>query len=535
VLNRPAAAWGVKKDSRGNIRSRLRFILRRLDLIEPAATPLTDAWHILLHRLEPLHRSGIIGFASFCSAQAIVPAAVGCATLASFQAYLEARTLTPRPRKRVGDLRKSWNSACGSVDGWPVDKIPERLDLDQYILPPAAFADSFLQDLAAFGQRLGGSILDQDSPHLSSLDADLDGDDGPKPPRRARPARASTVALRLSHGRWAASALVATGVPLNQVTSLATLFTPLTRAHAIIRFLYLRAGRQPSAAGMHVAEVLRITAKYYLQLPEDQVAWVSEWGKNVTLPYHGMTGKNERAIAAVMEPGCERRLIELPEAFMNAARQRRATDPREAAGLALRALAIEILTTYPFRLANLLTLRFDRHLHRADPRGLVSGILISPVEVKNDQQIVVPISVRLGRFIEEWTTRFRGIIASPGCSYLFAGFGTPGNQPMTPQGLREAIKGAMAEYVGVVLTPHQFRHLAAERFLAAYPGHYEALRQLLGHKSVTTTIRSYCRNEDKAAAVCFDALITGRRTTLRGDAPAQEPGLPQRRPRRGRH
>jgi integrase len=93
----------------------------------------------------------------------------------------------------------------------------------------------------------------------------------------------------------------------------------------------------------------------------------------------------------------------------------------------------------------------------------------------------------------------------------------------------------MAEYVGVVLTPHQFRHLAAERFLAAYPGHYEALRQLLGHKSVTTTIRSYCRNEDKAAAVCFDALITGRRTTLRGDAPAQEPGLAQRRQRRGRH
>jgi hypothetical protein len=389
VLNRPPAAWGVKKDSRGNIRSRLRFILRRLDLIEPAATPMTEAWLLLLQRLTPLQRSGITGFASFCSAHAVAPAAVGNATLVAFQAHLKTRTLTPNPRKRVGDLRKSWNSACGTVDGWPVDKIPELLDPDQYILPPAAFADSFLQDLAAFGRRLGGSILDQDSPDLSSLAADLDGDDDPKPPRRARPARASTVALRLSHARWAASALVATGVPIGDVTSLASLFAPLTRAHAILRFLYLRAGCKPSAAGMHVAEVLRIIAKYYLELPEDQVGWITEWGKDVTLSYQGMTEKNENSIAEVMQPACERRLIELPEAFMEAARQRLAANPVEAAGLALRALAIEILTTYPFRLANLLMLRFDRHLQRADPRGLVSGILIPPEEVKNDQEIVL--------------------------------------------------------------------------------------------------------------------------------------------------
>jgi integrase len=253
------------------------------------------------------------------------------------------------------------------------------------------------------------------------------------------------------------------------VTSLASLFTPLTRAYTILQFLYFRAGCQPSAAGMHVAQALRIVAKYYLELPENQVAWITQWGKDVTLSYQGMTEKNEKSIAAVMVPACERRLIELPDAFMAAARQRLAADPHEAAGLALRTLAIEILTTYPFRLANLLGLRFDRHLHRADPRGLVSGILISPPEVKNSQQIVLPISARLGRFIEAWTTRFRGVIASPGCGYLFPGYGT-GDRPMTPQGLREAIKGAMGDYVGAVLTPHQFRHLAADRFLLGLSG-----------------------------------------------------------------
>jgi hypothetical protein len=60
------------------------------------------------------------------------------------------------------------------------------------------------------------------------------------------------------------------------------------------------------------------------------------------------------------------------------------------------------------------------------------------------------------------------------------------------------------------------------------------LRQLLGHKSVATTMRSYCRKESKAAAQRFDALIASQRTTLRRTTPAPAPGLPPRGARRGR-
>ena len=459
VLNQPAATWGIKAASKSNIRSRLRKVMRRLDLIEPADTPLSAAWQILLHRLEPLHRSGITGLARFCTGEGITPAAVDGTTFTAFQTHLENRTLTPRPRKRVGDLRNSWNQACGTVAGWPVNKIPAIVTPNQYVLPAQAFPDSFRADLAAFARQLGSSLLDPVSLELNLLELNPAIADAAVLSRPPRPLRASTIALRLDHARWAASALVATGVPVETITSLACLVSPIERAHAILGFLYRRAGCQPSAAGMHVADVLRILAKYHLGLPDTQVSWLKRWSQEVTLVYKGMTEKNERAIAAVMQPGCERRLLELPDAYMAAARKRLATEPREAAGLALRALAIEILTTYPFRLANLLGLRFDRHLHRADPRGLVSGILISGPEVKNNERIVLPISPRLGRFIEEWSTRFRGLIATPGCGYLFPGFGT-GDQSMTPQGMREAIKGAMADYVGAVLTPHQFRHLA---------------------------------------------------------------------------
>ncbi|GAV37058.1 hypothetical protein ROTAS13_04751 [Roseomonas sp. TAS13] len=78
------------------------------------------------------------------------------------------------------------------------------------------------------------------------------------------------MALRLAHARWAASALVASGaVAAAEIASLRDLVVPLERAQAAIRFLYERAGDgtargRPSAAGHHVAEVLRIVARHYV-------------------------------------------------------------------------------------------------------------------------------------------------------------------------------------------------------------------------------------------------------------------------------
>jgi integrase len=67
----------------------------------------------------------------------------------------------------------------------------------------------------------------------------------------------------------------------------------------------------------------------------------------------------------------------------------------------------------------------------------------------------------------------------------------------------------------VVLSPHQFRHLAAERFLRDNPGHYEEVRRLLGHATIATTIRSYARSENRAAHERFDALVAQTRSSLR--------------------
>jgi integrase len=510
VLTRYAATFGITQGSMRNIRSRLNFVLRRLGLIAPKNIPLTAAWQALFSPLTVRERGGMSAFAAYCSHRDISPEAVTAATFADFAAHLETQTLNRAPRKRIGDLRSDWNRFSRTVPGWPANQIPKPPRKGDYVLPEDAFLESFRVDLHAFGAQLGGNILYDDF-----LDDDAAESDDPAPLRNLKPSRAISVALRLSHGRWAASALVATGVPVTEVPHLASLITPLTRARDILRFQFERAGRKPSAAGMHVAEVLHIIAKYHVRVSEKALAQIKAWSKPVKLSYLGMTEKNEWTILQVLTPAREQKLLELPDALMSIARSLLAESPAQAASLALRAVTIEILLSCPLRLGNLRGLRFDWHLHRDDCRGsLISAILLQPNEVKNEKPIIVRVSTRIGRLIEEWITKFRGVIASPDCLYLFPGHGT-GNQPIGAQGLRDAIKRATAEYVGVAITPHQFRHLAARRFLAVHQGHHEEVRQFLCHKSIETTTKTYCGSDTTSALGRLDEVIADRRKTLR--------------------
>jgi hypothetical protein len=51
------------------------------------------------------------------------------------------------------------------------------------------------------------------------------------------------------------------------------------------------------------------------------------------------------------------------------------------------------------------------------------------------------------------------------------------------------------------------RHLAGFLWLNAHPGQYEAVRQLLGHKNIETTIRFYSGAEKTKAYERYDQMI----------------------------
>jgi hypothetical protein len=72
----------------------------------------------------------------------------------------------------------------------------------------------------------------------------------------------------------------------------------------------------------------------------------------------------------------------------------------------------------------------------------------------------------------------------------------------------------------MAIAPHQFRHAAAKLLLDARPGHYEVVRKLLGHKSVTTTYAHYAGAETDAAVELYaDIILQLRRPAAIRSAP----------------
>ena len=527
VLDRPASAYGLADSTMKTLRSAVRFILRRIGIIDTAYTPIDPVWQKQLDLLGDKHRLGLVGFARYGSATGVPPEAVSLATLDAYQAYLEERSLKAPPAKATGAVRTAWNKACDKVEGWAGQRLEKRTRPGQFVLPPEAFPESFQADLAAFGARLAATDLDG-----------AEDDDEDTPLGRGPGLKPKVAKLRQEHARWAASALVGSGkVPIDAITSLAELVSPVSRAKHAILFLYDRVGRKPSPAGMHVAEVLHMIAAHHLHRPEAELRKIKDWAKLVRMSYRGMTERNQKAVNDAIQPDRIEALLELPGALMRVARDLRTKDREGAQSLALRAVAVGILTQIPLRLANLAGLRLDKHLHRPDTRkGTFSHVMIPDDEMKTGNSITLPVASRTAGLIDEWVRLHRPDTGA-GTPWLFPGYGPVPGKAIGHQGLRSAIKDAVFEHAGVEITPHQFRHLAARLFLETFPGHYEEVPQLLGHASVVTTTRHYSGIERETSARRYDEEVLGaRRTTPKAGSPkrGKTPPASPRAPRPGK-
>jgi integrase len=242
-----------------------------------------------------------------------------------------------------------------------------------------------------------------------------------------------------------------------------------------------------------------------------------------------MTPRNRTLLAKVTVPATLRGLLALPETLLAEAR---AGSGFRAQVAAQRALLLEILCKCPMRLGNLLDLRLDKHVLRPDPKShRITMIMIPDKETKNEQELMLPISETTATRLDIWIRHFRPFSAAVGNPYLFPGKGLG---PMTRAGLRDTLKAITDERLGIAINPHAFRHLAGYIFLKEYPGHYEEVRKLLGHKSITTTVRSYCGLEGESAAVRFDKIIEDQRQTLGFGAPKRKPATKSRKTTGGR-
>ena len=303
----------------------------------------------------------------------------------------------------------------------------------------------------------------------------------------------------------ALSALVAAGREPASITSLACLVEPAAFM-AILR-RYLKDPKTPRPFAHNLAWTMISLARRWVRLDPVSIGELDELRKCLGDQRNRLTEKNRRLLNTLDDPAVRAKLLVLPDRLANWAERA----PPARAIIMQIAVAIAILQNAPLRIANLAALRLDRHLVRpGGPRSLWQ-VDIPPDEVKNDQALTYELPRRVTALVDRYIRRFRPTLATPGNPYLFP----VGSRHKFPHALSQQIREALADWVGIHMTPHQFRHFAGRLMQQRSPGAFGAIAQLLGQKDVRTAIRYYSGLDTLSAGRHFDEILEAERNHMR--------------------
>jgi integrase len=468
--------------------SGLRPMLRTADV------ELDEAWSRLFEPVTDRRvRNGLSRFARWASLRQIAPEAVDDAIIERFVAELQASSLV----RNVGALHRSvgltWNVLCTLQPGSslpavqvPVNKpAPTRVPWERL---PASFREDCDRCL---GWCAMPDPLDEKA--------------------RARALAPRTLRLRRDQIHSAVTAACAAGIDVDRLTSLASLVEP-----DVFRALLLKRWTQDSrvlSAYTHgVAGTLIAIAAEWVKAPTDSIATLKRLRRKLgTLP-SGMTEKNRILLRKFNDVRLLEMMVQLPDRLWRQARRDLAKSRRAFIDLQ-NALAIDLLIHVPLRMENLASLNFDEHLHWPQGPGKPALIVFRNGETKND----IDLEFEIHKVLADRLLIYRNEIAPAVTGRRpDAVFVSSTGKPRTQAAITVAITKTVLRHLGVRLTPHQFRHLAAKINLDANPAAYELVRQLLGHKNMKTTTSFYTGIDTRRAGRAHADLIMKLRETRLG-------------------
>ena len=446
-----------------------------------AKNHVSPAWRDLLDAVPCRYeRTRLSRLASYCSAAGIAPAQVNDQVVETFSTFV-ARTLVPRPKQVCREAVLAWNRVeASSTVGLSVRlRVPShRRNLAQ---PLEAFSPSFVADAQAFVQRL--------------QDGDPFGED-------VRAASSPiTVRNRALQLRQMASALVLSGRTVESVTCLASL-VEATAAKAILGYFWKRNGERKTGQIHNYALLLLQIAKYWAKLPEAEINALSRLRKNIAPKVKGMTDRNRTRLRMFDDSKSVRLWLHAPIAIERQVNTRR--PGYNDAVLMQSAIGLALLAQAPIRMKNL-ALLCTRHLVRTRPGvGAKIHLVIPEQEVKNSQALEFELPETVVRLLTLYRERFLPLLSTSQDGDLFP---SRDGTPKTPGHLSVQLQRHLKQVTGLDMNMHLTRHLAAKLFLKAHPGDYETVRQLLGHKSLDTTVRIYCELKQSDAVRRYDAML----------------------------
>ena len=483
---------GVSERRLQNVRSLLLSAFRIAEIstkLAPYMAKMSSDWQQLWDLMEgdTYGRTELSRLFRYCSANGIVPFEVSDAISSDFLTALEAESLIKKPKVRHQSVCRVWNQQAGNHagSGWPrIELTIPKYDNRLYGVDDSLVSDAIKDDLAGYLSHLAG--------------ADLFGS-------MSKPFRPKSVEIFRGHFWRYLSALHHSGVGIADVNSLDELVVPAMFERAL-RWLYERNGKKTSKHIGEIAWAVRCYVVKYRTCDDETLAFYKRAIERLRVNTPGLSDKNRTAMAQFNDPKAVTRYVALPSTLWSKAvaigvtvegRKKR----REAQLMVQAAVAIEIAMFAPIRIQNLSSIRLDQHISWNANRLRLSFLAH---EVKNDQALdfLLPVeaSERIKRYINEWRSLFMPA-TNP---HLFPG---RNGKPKDQSALRNQMKKAIFDHTGLQMTPHQFRHAAAKLLLDVKPGHYEVVRKLLGHKTLTTTYAHYAGAETDAAVELYDDII----------------------------
>ena len=478
------------------IKSDVTFALGRYGAKRRAPLPrdLMPSWRTLQGKIHDVRlQRGLSRFIHFCSARGIAPEEVSDVAANDFVAYLREETFHRKPERLHRQTCVLWNRAVDKVAGWPQQRLTEPNYRRLIRIPWGDFPSSFVEEVNRLDRHWAAERV-------------LDGDpDAPVLAERTRHFRREGI-------RRCASALVRSGFPIEDLTSLARLVEPPNVYQALQFYLEWLGGPKPSL--LEMVDGINAVAKYWVRFEEARVGELRRMRRNLArhIPRRGigLTAKNRERLRQFDDLEKQAALLDLPRRLVARARKHDLT--KKAALNVQTALAIELELKAPIRLKNLVSLRVGEHIlfSRSERKGVIH-LVIPPEEVKGGR---TPIELELRgevvRLLNEYLATYRPLLG-PDDGYLFPGERGGHKHQVTLSG---QIVKAIDRHAGLHMNLHLFRHVAAKIWLDDHPGDYVTIQRLLGHTSVDTTLAFYSGFDTARAFRAYDETLTDKRRRL---------------------
>jgi integrase len=449
-----------------------------------AEAELSEAWSSLIGPIpDRYQRSFMNQLGRYCSARGKEPFGVSDEVLEGFEAWAAADgRLSSRAKQLRRDVTFAWNALSGTQPGWP--QITLVLVNRQKNISPKLkqMPQDFIKDVEAYLAHTSG--------------------DGLFDSRKRKAMRPKTKKDRQQKIMQLVAIFIRSGGKLSLITRLKDLVQP-----DVMRLILeaMWQGGKGALNGHHHnrARTLRMIAEFWAYLPPNELQPFKDAEGRFRPRQFGMTDSVRNKLRPFLNDYNCALLINLPYRIIEDLKGH-SPSTLDAVQVQL-ALACAMLPNAPMRIANLASLNINTHIQRIS--GERCHIIIPADEVKNERNLDYPLGKHVIELLDLYVRVYRPILLK---SQFDDGslFISLNGKKKTEVTLSAQITHFIKTETGFHLNPHAFRHLIGLIFLRKYPGEYEPVKQMLGHKDIKTTIKFYVGLETQDTFKRLDGILT---------------------------